>query len=520
LYPAAATGAYLLHHQSVPTYTSSCQNQHVTVTSQQAPQPLEGRGVTVAVIDSGLMKMRNQSVWQATGDGALFASNADRCIIYRDFLPRSPFYDNQTGTNSTDQNGHGTHVISTIADNRQAQLTAGSSPSPVGVAPQVNLMIARVLDADGAGTYSDVIDAIGWIIANKATYNVRVLNLSLYTPVTGPYWIDPLGQAVMQAWKAGITVVVAAGNAGPEAGTITVPGNVPYVITAGAIKSGRYTVSGDDELAGYSSRGPTESAFVKPDVLVPASRTIAPMPDASFLAREIPEARIHDRADVDYGIGAPSLAHTYYQLSGTSMAAAEVSGLAALILQANPALTNDQVKYRLLATARPALDTTTGQPAYSFWEQGAGRVDVQQAVFTTTAGLANQGMDVGLDLTTDTHYWGATQWYSPTGEFRLIDPLTNQALAVWDGAGHAWSGAGHAWSGAGHAWSGAGHAWSGAGHAWSGGASTWASHESLWAGSQRIWSGKAPDTSVDTATSAELPLDRDPARVLLPLMRR
>jgi serine protease AprX len=255
LYPAAATGAYLLHHQSVPTYTSSCQNQHVTVTSQQAPQPLEGRGVTVAVIDSGLMKMRNQSVWQATGDGALFASNGDRCIIYRDFLPRSPFYDNQTGTNSTDQNGHGTHVISTIADNRQAQLTAGSSPSPVGVAPQVNLMIARVLDADGAGTYSDVIDAIGWIIANKATYNVRVLNLSLYTPVTGPYWIDPLGQAVMQAWKAGITVVVAAGNAGPEAGTITVPGNVPYVITAGAIKSGRLVSRARDTRGAHSRSG-------------------------------------------------------------------------------------------------------------------------------------------------------------------------------------------------------------------------------------------------------------------------
>src|SRR4029079_10909946 len=104
--------------------------------------------------------------------------------------------------------------------------------------------------------------------------------------------------------------------------------------------------------------------------LVPASRTIAPMPDASFLAREIPEARIHDRADVDYGIGAPSLAHTYYQLSGTSMAAAEVSGLAALILQANPALTNDQVKYRLLATARPALDTNTRQPTYTLLAQG------------------------------------------------------------------------------------------------------------------------------------------------------
>ena len=89
------------------------------------------------------------------------------------------------------------------------------------------------------------------------------------------------------------------------------------------------------------------------------------------------------------GFGAPSLAHTYYQLSGTSMAAAEVSGMAALILQANPALTNDQVKYRLLATARPALDTTTGAAGLYALGAGRGPVDAQQAVFTTTAGLAN-----------------------------------------------------------------------------------------------------------------------------------
>ena len=86
-----------------------------------------------------------------------------------------------------------------------------------------------------------------------------------------------------------------------------------------------------DELAGYSSRGPTESAFVKPDVVVPASRTIAPMPDGSLLAGQVSAGRIQEKFQVDYKIGTPLKQHPYYQLSGTSMAAAEVSGIVALM---------------------------------------------------------------------------------------------------------------------------------------------------------------------------------------------
>jgi subtilisin family serine protease len=368
-----------------------------------------------------------------------------------------------------------------------------------------------------------VIDAIQWVIANRVGYKIRVLNLSIYTPVVGPYWYDPLNQAVMAAWKAGITVVVAAGNAGPEAATITVPGNNPYAISVGAIKSGRYTQSHDDELAFYSSRGPTESAFVKPDMLVPASRTIAPMPDSSTLARAIPAARIQEIADVDSGIGSPLKTHTYYQLSGTSMAAAEVSGLVALMLQASPSLTNDQVKYRLLATARPAIDQSSGEPAYSPWEQGAGLVDAQQAVLTTTVALANQGMNLTLDLTsgeTGTHYWGYTEWYSPTGEFRLADPQNGQPVAVWSGAGRVWAGAGRVWAGAGRVWAGAGRVWAGAGRVWAGGVGTWAGDDSLWAGAGRVWAGTVPTNSTGTASHSEMVINDSDFRVVLPLLRR
>jgi subtilisin family serine protease len=525
LYPAAATGARLLHEKSTPTTQTTCNSNGVSASGAPQQLPIQGWGVTVAVIDSGFMKMQNSATWQAAADGTLFASNAEgRCIVYRDFLPRSAIYDNDgvNRVNSTDQNGHGTHVISTIADNRATQMAAGATASPVGIAPKVNLVIARVLDREGGGTYSRVIDAIQWILDNRTKYNIRVLNLSLYTPVGGPYWYDPLNQAVMRAWQAGITIVAAAGNSGPAAATITVPGNNPYIISVGAIKSGRYTQSGDDELAFYSSRGPTESAFVKPDVLVPASRTIAPMPDSSALAREIPQARIQEIADVDYGIGSPLKTHTYYRLSGTSMAAAEVSGLVALMLQADPALTNNQVKYRLLATARPAIDQSTGQPAYSPWEQGTGLVDAQQAVLTSTTKLANLGMDLGLDLASPidgTHYWGYTQWYSPSGEFQLIDPQTGQPLAVWAGAGRVWAGAGRVWAGAGRVWAGAGRVWAGAGRVWAGGISTWASQDSLWAGAGRVWAGTTPNASVNTADHVELVIDDSNFRIMVPLIR-
>jgi len=267
LYPSAATGAAALHQMTVPTRPTTCAANGVTISSAQQSRSLQGWGVTVAVIDSGLMEMQAAANWRAAADGTLFAGNAEgRCIVYRDFLPRSAananLFTRLSDYNSTDQNGHGTHVISTIADGRYTSLRRDrlTPPAPVGVAPKVNLLIARALDATGAGTYGDVISAIQWVIANKTKYNVKILNLSLYAPVTGPYWADPLGQAAMKAWQAGLTVVVAAGNAGPNAGTITVPGNVPYVITVGAIKSGRYTQSGSDELAFYSSRGPTESA--------------------------------------------------------------------------------------------------------------------------------------------------------------------------------------------------------------------------------------------------------------------
>lgn len=504
LYPAAATGAHLLHELTVWTPQITCSSQHVVHWGTQKKRALQGWGTTVAMVDTGLLPMASIGDWKfrVPTYGTLIAENSGRCIIYRDFLPRNSTNENggNQANNSVDQNGHGTHVASTIADNRETALAAGRNGTPVGVAPQVNLVVARALDKDGVGTYSDVIAAIEWIVAHKESYHIRILNLSLYAPVTGPYWADPLNQAVMRAWQSGIVVVVAAGNDGPKAGTITVPGNVPYVITVGAITSGRYTASNLDELAIYSSRGPTESAFVKPDVLVPATYTIAPMPTASRLADLLGSEHIVETASVDYKVGAPSQLHAYYRLSGTSMAAAQVSGIAALMLQLNPTLTNDQVKYRLLATARPAINPATGKPVYTIWEQGAGLVDAQQAVLTTQTGIANGGMDIALDLDAqrDIHYWGNTTWDATTGEFRLVDPNSGDPLEAWNGGQQI--GSEDVWN-----WIGEQSNSPEETLLWGGGRRTRTGSDLLWAGNDRRWVQPPGVQALDQGVRIQMP---------------
>ncbi len=152
---------------------------------------ITGRGVTIAMLDTG--------IW--TGVQNMFQN---RIIASVDIL---------SGTNApvtSDPYGHGTHITS---------IAAGGAVSPIGtyfgIAPNANLVIVRAFDATGAGSYANVIAGLGWVIANKQKYNIRVLNLSFSAPPQSNYWLDPLNQAVMAAWKAGIVVVVAAGNKGP-----------------------------------------------------------------------------------------------------------------------------------------------------------------------------------------------------------------------------------------------------------------------------------------------------------------
>ena len=154
-----------------------------------------------------------------------------------------------------------------------------------GIAPLADVLSVRAFDDLGRGTYADVIRAIDWVVANKASHNIRILNLSFGTEPRSYYWDDPMNQAVMAAWQAGIVVVASAGNTGPDAMTIGAPGNVPYVITVGAMTD-NYTPENfyDDFLASFSSAGPTVEGFVKPDMVAPGGHARGLMKSNTYLA--------------------------------------------------------------------------------------------------------------------------------------------------------------------------------------------------------------------------------------------
>jgi len=287
-----------------------------------------------------------------------------------------------------DKYGHGTHVASIILNTDYAD---DGSMRRNSIAPDVRAISVKAFDQYGVGTYANVIRGLDWILANKDQYNIRVLNMSFSAPARSAYWDDPINQAVMRLWQEGVVVVASAGNKGPEAMSIGVPGNNPYVITVGAM-SDNYTPADprDDVLASFSSAGPTAEGFVKPEIVAPGGHIVARSRSKSRIATEHPQFHDHDK---------------YFTMSGTSQAAAVVSGVAALILDANPGLSNDDVKCRIMAAARPAIDGN-GALAYSIFQQGAGMVDAYEAVRGSATGCANRGLDIDLDVTNQRHFGG------------------------------------------------------------------------------------------------------------------
>jgi serine protease AprX len=196
-----------------------------------------------------------------------------------------------------------------------------------------------------------------------------VLNLSLGTDSTQDWRVDPLNYAVERAWAAGMTVVVAASNNGPAAGTITKPADDPWVVTVGATDDRGTAGLGDDWLPDFSGRGPTAHGLAKPDLAAPGAHVVSLRAPGSTIDSRFP----------NYIDGA------YRQGSGTSMATGVVSGAAALMLQANPRFTPDRVKRALVATARGAASDDR-------MAVGAGVIDANAAAFSAPAGLANQGL--------------------------------------------------------------------------------------------------------------------------------
>ncbi|HEY8362420.1 MAG TPA: S8 family peptidase [Tissierellaceae bacterium] len=274
-------------------------------------QSLEGEGITVAVIDTGVAPHYD------------LTKPTNRIVGFKDFV------NNKTAP--YDDNGHGTHVAGIIAGNGYS-----SRGKYVGIAPKANILAIKALDAQGGGKISDVIEAISYVIETKDKYDTKIINLSLGTPANVPSNKDPICKAVDAATKAGLIVVVAAGNSGPKEGTILSPGISRNAITVGAVDDKRTIDPSDDTIAPFSSRGPTIEGITKPDVVAP-------------------------------GVNIRSLSNTKYDgytsLSGTSMATPLISGSVALLLNKYGNLTLNEVREKLLSACIDLKDSKENQGA-------------------------------------------------------------------------------------------------------------------------------------------------------------
>ncbi|MBI3359929.1 MAG: S8 family serine peptidase [Chloroflexi bacterium] len=440
-----------------------------------------GQDVTVAILDTGTAQlpilMRG-----VTGHRRLLASV--------DFVQGEGQGADNEDAPLRDPNGHGTHITGVVAN-----ADVGADGEYNGIAPGADLVEVRVLNAQGQGTYTQVLSGIQWVIDHQARFNIRVVNMSLYAPVTSPYFADPLSRAVTALWSRGIVVVVAAGNGGPGPMTIGVPGYNPYAITVGAFTDNYTPADGsDDYLAPFSAAGPTTDGFVKPDLIAPGGHIVSTLLNRSALGQEFPENQIN---------------RTYSKLAGTSQATAAVSGVVALMLSAHPELTPNQVKYRLLETAIPNFSPDRTQAAYSIWQQGAGRVSAPDAVLSGPDGAANAGLDIMADLAGTSHYQGPSYYDPASGQFKLLgrEDVGPNGYSGWAGGYSGWAGGYSGWAGGYSGWAGGYSGWAGGYSGWAGGYSGWAGGYSGWAGGYSGWAGSygSSATALQYANLAGVP---------------
>jgi serine protease AprX len=276
-------------------------DQKLKVLSTPAGQGERPSGIGGAEVDDpkGGQSLKGDGMTVAlidTGVDSGHESLEGRVLEFRDFV------NNQT--EPYDDNGHGTHCASLI------------SGKDVGVAPASKLVVVKVMDRDGACYLSDALKALDWCVENKDRYGIKIVSFSVggEDPSDGNSILD---EACNRMVDEGLVMCVAAGNSGPTPGSIVIPGDAEDVITVGAI---------DDSGAIFekSSRGPAASGEIKPDIVT---------------------------LGVDVVSALAGSADDYSSMSGTSMAVPQVSGAAALLLQARQDLKPADIKRILLKTA-------------------------------------------------------------------------------------------------------------------------------------------------------------------------
>lgn len=339
-------------------------------------QGITGKGVTVAVVDSGLWE--HEALMNDT-------SGKSRVVARYDALT------DVVDLEVVDESGHGTHMTSIIAHSGETTRDGRPAGTYKGVAPDVSLVAVKVLDREGFAHVLEIVRAIQWVVDNREKYNIRVLNLSFAQKPRWPYWEDPVNQAAMRAWAAGIAVVAAAGNDGPDPETIGSPGNLPYLITVGAVTDSWTPETRDDDyIPDFSSRGPTPSGHVKPDVVALGGHMTGLIHPESAIALEQPEDILRTGEFVS---------------TGSSQASAFVTGILALLIQLEPDLTPDDLKCKLISSAEPAINRN-GKLAYSPFEQGYGYVTASRAVTLGERGCGNIDFDLHAELESAQHFFG------------------------------------------------------------------------------------------------------------------
>jgi serine protease AprX len=325
-----------------------------------------GRGVLLAVVDAAffphpdLVRARNRiRLWADAGAGGI-----DWRRFASDETPRWPGWDARHPAQ-----WHG--LMTSVALAGDGALSHGLYR---GLAPEAELALVQVRDAGGRITNAAVARALRFLLDRVVPLGLRVVNLSLGGDPVEPLAGNEVDAAVAALVRAGVTVVVAAGNDGVR--RLVPPGTAPEALTVGGLDD-RSLWSDDERALWHSNYGQTAAGAGKPEIVAPSLRVVAPLLPDSELAREA-AALFARRAAGDASVE-PRLAECkvvtphYQHVEGTSFAAPIVAGIAAGLLEANPALTPADVRAALVGAATPVPGADAGR-------QGAGAVDAGQAV--------------------------------------------------------------------------------------------------------------------------------------------
>ena len=279
-------------------FTQICTAKKVCNLKKLTDEGLTGKGVTVAVIDTGVFSHLD------------FVYPRNRIIIFKDFI--------QDKALPYDDNGHGTFITSILGGNG---IVKGKKFS--GIAPNVNIISLKALDKKGETGAFNILEAMQWVYDHKDEYNIKVVCMSFGSNPLGN--TDPLKVGAETLWNNGITVVAAAGNSGPDRATIKSPGVSSKIITVGAMDDHRNENEEYDEktfeVADFSSRGPA-FRYYKPDLITSGVNLV--------------------------GASNKGIEH-YTTMSGTSVATPIIAGVCALLVEKYKNITPTQIKSYLLS---------------------------------------------------------------------------------------------------------------------------------------------------------------------------